>query len=199
MSADYWKDFIVVEKGQEHLGGNFRHGDTNSITPFLWRYLIERFAVRTLLEIGAGEGHALSFFHRLGVIAHGIDGLDRNVRNAKFPIALHDIAKGPYVFPCDMTYCVEVVEHIEEAYVDNLVTTLANAPVIVMTHGLPGQLGHHHVNNQPQEYWVDKLEQRGYRLSIDNEKFKEIARSENSDSYFSISGFVFLKVGEFHI
>ena len=32
---------------------------------------------------------------------------------------------------------------------------LANAPIIVRTHGLPGQPGHHHVNNQPQEYWIE--------------------------------------------
>jgi hypothetical protein len=193
--SDYWKDFTVVETGKEDLGGNLRHGDTNSITPFFWRYLIERFAVRSLLDVGAGEGHALGIFHRMGVIAHGIDGLDRNVRNAKFPIALHDITMGPYLFPCDMTLCVEVVEHIEEAYVDNLVTTLANAPVVVMTHGHPGQPGHHHVNNQPREYWVEKLGQRGYGLSIDNDKFRDMARRENADCYFSESGLVFLNKG----
>lgn len=191
--SDYWKEFTVVAESREDLGGNMLHGDTRSITPSFWRYLIERFSVRSLLDVGAGEGHSLSFFHRMGVIAHGIDGLNRNVYNAKFPMALHDLTKGPYVFPCDMTYCVEVAEHIESAYVDNLVTTLTNAPVIVMTHGLPGQPGHHHVNNQPQEYWIERLEQRGYRLSMDHEHFKDLARRENPESYFSISGLVFLK------
>jgi hypothetical protein len=190
---DYWKDFTVIEKGQESLGGNLRHGDADAITPDLWRHLVDRFAIRSMLDVGAGEGHALHAFHRMGVIAHGFDGLDRNVCNAKFPMALHDLTKGPYIFPCDMTHCVEVAEHIEEIYVDNLLATLTNAPVIVMTHGLPGQLGHHHVNNQSQAYWVDKLGQRGYRLCKDNDRFRDLARQENERSYFSVTGLVFLK------
>jgi hypothetical protein len=131
----------------------------------------------------------------MGVVAHGIDGLERNVRNAKFPLALHDLTKGPYVFPCDMTHCVEVAEHIEPAHVDNLMRTLANGSVAVMTHGLPGQPGHHHVNNQPQEYWVEKFDAYGYALSIDNELFREIAARDVPDCYFSKSGLVFLRHG----
>ena len=190
---DYWKDFTVVEAGQESLGGNLRHGDTDAITPGLWRYMVDRFAIRSVLDIGAGEGHALNAFHRMGLVAHGFDGLERNVRNARFPIALHDLTRGPYVFPCDMTHCVEVVEHIEESHLDNLLATLANAPVIFMTHALPGQLGHHHVNTREEAYWVDKIGARGYRLSKDNESFREMARRHNENSYFAKSGLVFLK------
>jgi len=178
---------------QLDLGGNLAHGDTNSITPHLWRYLLDRFAVRSMLDIGAGEGHALAFFRSLGVIAHGFDGLDRNLRHARHPMALHDLSKGPYIYPCDMTLCVEVVEHIDEASVDNVLATLANAPVVVMTHALPGQPGHHHVNNQPQDYWEGKLHARGYHLSRDNEHFRAIARQEVPGSYFGQSGLVFLK------
>lgn len=189
----YWKDFCVVDGNEKDLGGNLFHGDTQCITPQLWRYLIDRFAPRSLLDIGAGEGHALSFFYRMGVVAHGFDGLARNVRNSKYPIALHDLKQGAYHYPCDLVHCVEVVEHIAEEYLDNLLTTLCNAPVIVMTHALPGQRGHHHVNTQPEEYWIEKLDLRGYKLSMDNDKFRGIARAENADSYFSKTGLVFLR------
>lgn len=189
----YWKEFCVVDKDQKDLGGNLLHGDTQAITPQLWRYLVDRFAPRSILDVGAGEGHALSFFHRMNVVAHGFDGMARNVRSAKFPIALHDLKSGPYVYPCDLVHCVEVVEHVEEAHLGNLLATFQNAPVVVMTHALPGQRGHHHVNLQPQEYWVRKMEARGYKLSMDNEKFKNIAKLENPDSYFSKTGLVFLK------
>ena len=189
----YWKEFCVVDKDQKHLGGNLLHGDTQAITPQLWQYLVERFAPRSILDVGAGEGHALSFFHRRGIVAHGFDGFARNVQSAKFPIALHDLKSGPYIYPCDLVHCVEVVEHIEEAHLDSLLTTLQNAPVIVMTHALPGQRGHHHVNLQSQEYWTERMEARGYKLSMDNEKFQNVARLENPDSYFSKSGLVFLR------
>jgi len=191
-----WKYFCVVVPGQEDLGGNLRHGDTNAITPTLWRYLIDRFAIRTLLDVGCGEGHAVEFFRRLGVIAHGFDGLERNVRNARHPIALHDLTKSPYIYPCDMTLCVEMVEHLDKAHLPNLLTTLINAPVVVMTHGLPGQPGHHHVNNRPSAYWIEKLGHCGYLLSEENIAFRKIAIREVPDCYFGRSGLVFLKKSE---
>lgn len=192
----YWVDFCVVDGEQSDLGGNLHHGDTQSITPKLWQGLIDRFAPRSVLDIGAGEGQMLSFFHRHGVISHGFDGLACNVQNSKFPIAQHDLKTGPYRFPCDLVHCVELVEHIEEQYLDNLLGTFQNAPVVVMTHGLPAQLGHHHVNLQEQGYWVQKMDACGYKLSIDNDKFRAIAASENPDSYFAKSGLVFLRVLE---
>lgn len=194
----YWVDFCVVDNDERDLGGNLHHGDTHAITPKLWQFLLDRFAPRAILDIGAGEAHVLNFFHRNGVISHGFDGLAFNVQNAKFPIAQHDLKDGPYRFPCDLVHCIELVEHIEEKYLDNLLATFQNAPVVVMTHGLPGQLGHHHVNLQSKEYWIEKLEGCGYKLSIDNEKFRAIAASENPDSYFAKSGLVFLRALETH-
>jgi len=191
--SDYWKDFTIVNEKEKNLGGNLKHGDTNSITPGLWSYLVDRFSVRSVLDIGSGEGHAVNFFHRLGIIAHGFDGLEDNVYQAKFPIAHHDLSTGPYLFPCDMTYCVELVEHIPDEFVPNLIKTMTNAPVIVMTHGLPGQPGHNHVNNQPPKYWIELLNENGFSLSRDNEFFRSIAKKENPQSYFSLSGLIFLK------
>lgn len=189
----YWKDFCVVDGDAPDLGGNLLHGDTQAITPGLWTFLLNRFAPRVMLDIGAGEGHALSFFHRHGVIAHGFDGLAQNAATAKHPIALHDLKSGPYAYPCDLVHCVEVVEHIAEEFLDNLLKTFSNAPVVVMTHALPGQRGHHHVNLQPEDYWVEKMRGIGYGLSRDNDKFRAIAKGENPDAYFAQSGLVFLR------
>lgn len=184
----------VTEDDRPDLGGNLRHGDTRSITPAFCEYLVDRFAVKSVLDVGAGEGHVVNHFHRLGIFAHGIDGLEANVHNAKAPVAMHDLTCGPYMYPCDLAYCVEVAEHIEERYLDNLLATLANAPVVVMTHAVPGQPGHHHVNTQPESYWVEKLDGMGYNLSIDNDWFRELARKEKSDCYFGETGLVFLRI-----
>ncbi|WP_298361378.1 glycosyltransferase family 2 protein [uncultured Litoreibacter sp.] len=189
----HWKDFLVTEPSAKHLGGNLMHGDGLTITPRLWQALVDRFAPRTMLDVGAGQGHAAAYFGRAGLHAHGIDGLASNVDTAVFPIAQHDFVTGPYVYPCDLTYCVEVAEHVEETYVDNLLDTLTNAPVIVMTHAEPGQRGHHHVNLQPASYWIEKMEARGYAVSIDNPRFREVAAAEMSGSFFSRSGLIFLK------
>src|SRR5271166_1318469 len=66
---------IVSDQERPDLGGNYRYGDVSKFVPTLWRYLVDRFAVKSVLDVGCGEGHAVNFFHKLGVVAHGIDGL----------------------------------------------------------------------------------------------------------------------------
>jgi len=189
----YWKAFTVVDSDRPDLGGNCRHGDTKSITPKFWNYLVDRFAPRSMLDVGCGEGHALSFFQRQGVIAHGIDGLRQHDRIVHHPFAVHDLTRSGYVYPCDLVLCVEVVEHIEEVYLDNLLSTLTNAPIIVMTHAVPGQQGHHHVNLQPRQYWIDAFAERGYFLDPDTEWMKKMAADEIPGSYFGETGLVFIR------
>lgn len=190
---DFWKDFTVVDADRPDLGGNCRRGDGKAITPRFWEYLVDRFAVRSMLDVGCGEGHALAAFRRLGVIAHGIEGSPVNLHGARHPFAVHDLTRGPYVYPCDLVLCVEVVEHIPEKHLHNVMTTLTNAPIVVMTHGLPGQPGHHHVNLQPAAYWIDRLRDEGYHLAPDNELLKQMAAREVPGSYFGNSGLVFIE------
>ena len=98
----------VFDPARPDLGGNVRHGDAWTYHPALWRYLVGRFGVRSVLDVGCGEGHAVRFFHALGVIAHGIDGLLINVQRAVYPIALHDLLIGPYIMPVDLVWSCEV-------------------------------------------------------------------------------------------
>jgi SAM-dependent methyltransferase len=184
---------FVIDQTRPDLGGNFRGGDINTFSPKLWKFLIERFGVRSVLDIGCGEGYAVAFFNQCGVYAHGIEGLRRNVERSVFPIAWHDLTVAPYIMPVDLVLCVEVVEHIEERFLDNLLTTLSNGRIIAMTHALPGQGGHHHVNLQPSEYWVAHVEKQGYSLAKENHLFREISKGEIGMQYFSASGLVFIK------
>ena len=39
-----------------------------------------------------------------------------------------------------------------------------------MTHGIPGQRGHHHVNCQWQEYWIEHIEARGFNYAEEDSK-----------------------------
>jgi cyclopropane fatty-acyl-phospholipid synthase-like methyltransferase len=183
----------VIDRERPDLGGNMRHGDILTWTPLLWTFLIHRYGVQSMLDVGCGEGHSVLFFHRNGVRAHGIDGLRTNVLRAVTPIALHDILTGPYFMPVDLVWSCEVAEHIDPAKVDNYLDTLANGRVIAMTHALPGQGGHHHVNCQPKEYWIEHITRRGYVLSEDNERIIEISKKDLTWNYFSKSGMIFIR------
>lgn len=183
----------VIDSERPDLGGDMRHGDVNTFCPVVWKFLVERFACKSILDVGCGEGHAVDFFASLGVRAHGIDGLISNISRAVTPIALHDLTKGPYLTPVDLVWSSEVAEHIEEKYVDNYIETLCNGKVIAMTAALPGQDGHHHVNCQPSDYWIAKFRAKGYELSRDMNVFKSVSEREVCYTYFRHSGLVFTK------
>lgn len=184
---------VVRDASRTDLGGNLRHGDMGTFHPRLWRFLVERFSVKSVLDVGCGEGHAVAFFSSIGVHAHGIEGLLSNVKSAVFPIALHDILAGPYAMPVDLVWSCEVAEHILPGKVDNYIETLANGKIIAMTHALPDQTGHHHVNCQPSEYWIEKLKARGFHLDPNWQRYRDLAATETHPVYFRKSGLVFCR------
>lgn len=183
----------VIDETRLDLGGNLRHGDIHTTCPLLWRFLVERYAIKSFLDVGCGEGHAVSFFHRLGVFAHGIDGLKKNVERAVVPVALHDLLAGPYYMPVDLVWSCEVAEHIAPEKIDNYIDTLTNGTIVAMTHAIPGQDGYHHVNCQPSEYWIEKMSIRGYRVTEEQSIFREVAAREFTWSYFGRSGLIFVR------
>ena len=90
-----------------------------------------------------------------------------------------------------MVHCIEVVEHVDEKYIDNLLTTLCCGKYIFMTHGLPKQRGHHHVNNQLPEYWINHFKDRGYvHIEEDSLKIRELS---GTGKHIRESGMVFVK------
>jgi hypothetical protein len=182
---------FVISQERPDLGGNFRHGDIHTIAPRLWRYMIDRFGIDSVLDVGCGEGHAVRFFRRLGLHAHGIDGLVDNVRRAVIPIALHDLLSGPYYMPVDLVWSCEVAEHIDPAKVGHYLDTLACGRIVAMTHALPGQEGYHHVNCQPPEYWIEKMRQRGFVLDPQNQVLREVSARDETWNYFAKTGLVF--------
>lgn len=183
---------FVTDDSEPHLGGNLRHGDHNTMDVDVWRGLVERFAVTSVLDVGCGEGHAVWNFARMGLIAHGIDGLKLNVRRAVYPIAFHDLCMGPYFMPVDLVVSFEVAEHIEERYLENYLGTLCNGKIVVMTHALPGDTtGHHHANCQTSDYWIEKMRVKNYLLEPYTFFWRKMAEQRNPDSFFSRSGLVF--------
>jgi cyclopropane fatty-acyl-phospholipid synthase-like methyltransferase len=181
----------VIDRERPDLGGNIRNGDICTHNPILWRYLLERFAVQSVLDVGCGEGHAVAFFRRQCCIAHGIDGLELNVRRAVTPIALHDLTRSALLMPVDMVWSCEVAEHLPDETIDYFIDTLANGRVVAMTHAIPGQPGHNHINCQPQEYWVNKMAAKGFTLDSQNEEYRRVAATDIIFNYFTTSGLIF--------
>lgn len=181
----------VIDESMAHLGGNISYGDLGTFCPAVWDHLIDRFSVSSVLDIGSGIGFSSEYFYRKGMKVVAVDGLPVNCKNAKYPTVLHDLTKGPIVTSVDLVHCQEVVEHIEERYLDNLLASLACGSVVVITHALPGQPGHHHVNLQLPEYWIHHMARYGMKyLQSDTDKIRHLAY-EKGGIFMAQSGLVF--------
>lgn len=176
-----------------HVGGNIYQGDPCTFSPTAWRYLIDRFAVNTVLDVGAGRGHAAHWFHKAGCQVVAMDASDDNIKTALYPIVYHDLTSAPFICPVDLVHCQEVAEHIPEEHVGDFVGALVNGGVIAMSHAEPGQGGYHHVNCQPSQYWIDRITARGYRfLDIDTNRLRDYAGRDGA-IHLARSALVFAK------
>jgi hypothetical protein len=189
----------VTDKNKRHLGGNLGGGDPGTFYPALWHWLVDTYKVKTLLDVGCAEAHSTQWFQTHGVEAIGIDGLEQNIDNGLArgvkDLFICDLTKDKFNFisPIDMIWCCEVVEHIEEIFIGNLFGTFnnVNANIVVMTFGQPGQAGWHHVNCQPKEYWIEKMNDNGFQfLETDTKISRELVPAL---SHYGKTGLIFRK------
>jgi SAM-dependent methyltransferase len=149
-----------------HLGGYVAGGDPGTWCPALWSYLVRKYDIRSVLDMGCGEGHAANFFRSLGCDVMGVDGCEQAIRDSAIPdaVRLHDFCHGPFQpgRRFDLVWSCEFLEHIDEEYLPNVLATLLLADkLIAVTHAFPGQPGHHHVNCRTSAYWIEVCERVG--------------------------------------
>jgi hypothetical protein len=164
------KQKIFGIEDQQYLGGYIVGGDNDTYCPEIWNWIISN-GIKSILDVGCGEGYSTKYFLDHGIDAIGIEGGKNAIENSKIQnnIILHDYTKGPYI-PCkkyDAVWCCEFVEHVDEKYIDNFLTTFSYANHIFMTHALPGQGGYHHVNEQEAKYWIRNIEKNNFIFDQD--------------------------------
>ena len=186
-------DHMYVDWERPHLGGYLKGGDAGSFYPVMWTWLVRKYRIKSVIDVGCGEGQALDFFRSLGCYVRGVDGIEQPDRD----IVQHDYtqmaltASVAFDFePFDLCWCCEFVEHVEQRYEENFFATFMCAKMVAMTHGLLGQGGHHHVNCQPPEYWIRRMKEHGFRL---NRPATRRARELTPHGYFEWSGLVFVR------
>lgn len=186
-----------------HLGGAVIGGDPATYYPNVWDYLIESLDVKSMIDVGCGEGQTMHYFQNKGVEVFGIDGCKEAIDNSliKEKISLHDFTKGKFQLhkSYDLVWCCEFVEHVLEEFSENYLNLFLNssAKYIVLTHALPNQGGYHHVNLQKSSYWIDKISSLGYTLDPTlSRQLRIVARLENIQvihNHFYNTGLVFVR------
>jgi len=180
----------AIDADAPHVGGNIVEGDPFTYAPSVWDYLIRRFALASVLDLGSGLGYSAQYFYNQGLKVLAVDGMEENCLGAVYPTVKIDLTKSKVLASVDLVHCQEVVEHIEEKYVHNLLSSLACGKFIVMTNALKGQGGHHHVNEQPTEYWINHLRKYNYEvLAEDTSRVRKLAQQDGA-VYLSKTGLV---------
>lgn len=172
-----------------YYGGAIKGGDRGSWYPNLWTWIIKELNIKSVLDIGCGEGHSTKFFHENGCEVLGIDGDPEAIAAGPIPekIVCHDYCTGPYMpdKEYDLVWCCEFVEHVEEEFMQNFIGTFKSAKYILLTHAWENQGGHHHVNKQSVKYWLKQLSKEGFELLPE---LTLIAREKAGCNYFLRSG-----------
>lgn len=155
----------------EHLGGAYPGGDGNTIMQDVWGFLVINYEVKSVLDVGCGYGQGLKWFLDHSISGLGIDGFPDAIKNNLCPgnVMLHDFCDGPPALEhgYDLGWSAEFLEHVEEKYVPNIMAAFAGCGHVCVTHGEPGQNGHHHVNCQDDDYWVERFREHGFEYLAD--------------------------------
>ena len=180
---------------EPHLGGYWNSknpwGDPGTWGPEIWNKMIKDYGIESVVDIGCGLGFSTAYFAKKGLYAVGIEGGKNAINNNVFEgYLIHNdytnssaLKNEDDVF--DLVWCCEFVEHVEEQYVENFLTDFKKGKYIAMTYAEPGQPGYHHVNCQPKEYWVKRIEDIGFKYDDEySEQLREIARQTNSSASF---------------
>lgn len=147
----------------DHLGGHC--GYTNEDVGVL-DTLIRHFRPKSFLDIGCGPGGMIRQAARRGIEAWGVDG-DYTLDFGDIDIVIHDFTSGPLDLDreFDLGWSVELLEHVDERYLENIQPAFGACRHVFITHALPGQPGHHHVNCRPDGYWISVFSAWGFRFN----------------------------------
>jgi SAM-dependent methyltransferase len=154
-------------------------------SPFA-RLLLERFAPRSVVDIGCGHGLLLQALKAAdpGLRLHGYDdsaaalaraaarslSVDRLDLAALSARAAEHAAR--HISSFDLAVCLEVAEHLPPWKAGTLMRLVTAAPRVVFSAAHPNQGGRLHVNEQPARYWIDRFARRGFALSPGDEALR---------------------------
>jgi SAM-dependent methyltransferase len=102
----------------KHLGG-WTEIDIQGISPFLWKHMLTKFGIHSILDVGCGRGISTTWFIMNGMDALCVEGSHDAYLNSVLPdkdkqMVEHDFSRGPY-WPAktyDAVWCVEFLEHV---------------------------------------------------------------------------------------
>ncbi|CAB9504826.1 expressed unknown protein [Seminavis robusta] len=177
----------------QHLGG-WTEIDINGLSPFLWRHMMTKFGIHSIIDVGCGRGISTTWFLMNGMDALCVEGSHDAYLNSVLPnkeqqMVEHDFSRGPY-WPqktYDAVWCVEFLEHVGRNFHKNYLPVFRKAAMLFVTHSTWG--GWHHVEIHTDDWWIHKFELYGFKympeLTIE---VRETARQEAMQGPPAVNG-----------
>jgi len=127
----------------------------------------------TVVDVGCGEGAWAAAFARRGAKVTGLDG--DYVEKERLLIDGEDFIPTDLALPipgwhdgdaADLAVSLEVAEHLPPERAASFIADLcALAPIVLFSAAIPGQGGHHHINEQWPQYWAELFQKQGYTVT----------------------------------
>jgi len=67
----------------------------------------------------------------------------------------------------NLAWCIEFLEHVEERYIDNYMNVFTSCKYAICTAAPPAKTGHHHVNCQTKQYWINVFNKYNFKYSAE--------------------------------
>lgn len=166
-----------------HLGGSYvTVPDQNTWMPDVWSRLIDDYSVQSVIDLGCGAGWSTEWFAARVAHVLGVEGDPAALQARRCDsIVAHDYTLGPLTTSegYDLCWCAEFVEHVEARFEKNWLATMLRCRYVCMTFAVPGQGGHHHVNEQPESYWLRRFNEAGFEHVVtETERLRATSRGE---------------------
>ncbi len=173
-------------------------GDPATYLPVVWQAILDRWQPRTVIDVGCGFGYSTRWFENAGCVVLGLEGSRHIVKDAVTPAVLnHNFTEGKVRgdrTEWDFCWCSEFLEHVDDRYLPNVFDTLTRCRYVLAASALPGFRGHHHVNEQPPEYWIERFAAHGFRCDEEEtDRLRKIAAESNPESYMRNNGLFFVR------
>lgn len=120
-----------------------------------------------LVDMGCGFGDYLWLWWKMGFEKlTGVEGSDLGELFEYSKIVIHDLTEPIGMTEKGNVVALEVGEHIpeqfQEQFIENITFNVAPSCHLILSWGIPGQAGHGHVNNRPNEWVIKEIEKRGF-------------------------------------
>jgi hypothetical protein len=178
----------IIYKHQIH---NHNPKSANNVIPELFKI----FEIKSVIDIGCGNGSWLSVFEKLGIEEFiGIDQVDATEKYVQSDkIISADLGnKINLNSKFDLAISLEVAEHIDEKYADTFVENLTcHSDIILFSAAIPNQGGQNHLNEQWIDYWSNKFSKHQFQL-YDGFRFLFWGNT-NVEWWYQQNMFIFIK------